>query len=235
MSKVAIANECLTILSQTRKIASFDEENTAARSVSGVYDSVRRAEISAHPWNFALGRVQLSPLSGKTAYGDAYRYQKPVDYLRLAGQYPTYSDYEYDFQEEGQHFVSHMSPPIDFRYVKDVTNTDEMAPLFRSALAAALAIKLSLALTQSARNKRFAMEQYTIAITSAKKANAIATPAQQVAEAPWLEVRRPGEFIDDVRKNPRPIASLQLDRYGNIVAEHPAGSVGYSPPFTSNE
>ena len=63
-------------------ITSFDDD-TAESEIAGIlYDSVRDALLSAHPWSFATGQMNLTKLVTPPAADYAHAYQLPNDFLR---------------------------------------------------------------------------------------------------------------------------------------------------------
>ena len=55
-SEVDICNRALSKLGAAR-ITSLTEDSVNARACNAMYESVRDAELRAHPWNFAMKRV----------------------------------------------------------------------------------------------------------------------------------------------------------------------------------
>ena len=57
-SKVEIGNLALTKLGAAR-ITSFADDSKQARALSAIFDPMRDAELTLHPWSFAILRASL--------------------------------------------------------------------------------------------------------------------------------------------------------------------------------
>lgn len=110
--------------------------------------------MRAHRWNFAEEAAVLTALADAPAFGYAYQYQLPANFLRLL---------EVNGVEAG------MADPVAWRvrgerlllnareakilYTKDTTNTALYDPLFVTALSYKLAAALALAITNSSGDR----------------------------------------------------------------------------------
>lgn len=63
-------------------ITTFDDETAEAEIAAILYPTIRDALLSAYPWTFASGQVELTQLSTAPLADYAYAYQLPSDYLR---------------------------------------------------------------------------------------------------------------------------------------------------------
>lgn len=63
-------------------ITSFDDDTVESEIAGILYDSVRDALLSAHPWSFATGQMTLTPLAEAPTADYLYAYQLPNDFLR---------------------------------------------------------------------------------------------------------------------------------------------------------
>src|SRR5690606_7797987 len=79
---VSICNMALGELG-INAITSLDQATADARLCNRFYEQTRDEVLRAHPWNFAIKRVNLSAISTAPVFGWLYQYQLPSDYLRL--------------------------------------------------------------------------------------------------------------------------------------------------------
>lgn len=63
-------------------ITSFDDDTVESEIAGILYESVRDALLSAHPWRFALGQAGLTKLVDAPAADYAHAFQLPNDFLR---------------------------------------------------------------------------------------------------------------------------------------------------------
>lgn len=188
-SQIEVANMALTKLGANR-ISSLTEDSTAASEVNARWNSLRDSELAAHPWTFALKRAEIPSLSSAPTYGWTKAYPKPSDCLRIVqvgeywALYAPAEDGAY-FELEGSNILCDETSPLRLRYVYSVTNVGLWAPLFCEAFASKLAYELCEKITQSSAKKRDAMDDYRLAISTARRTNAIEQPPQRPADDSW--------------------------------------------------
>lgn len=193
-SQVEICNRALIKLG-AGQITSITDNSKAARILSGLWDTVRKAELSRRFWVFALTRAQLAALATKPSWGFAYQYQLPTDFLKLAQVNDTFvppgmMDYrnadDSTYAIEGQNLLTDLGAPLKIRYVRDITDTGLFDPLFDEMLASKLAVEACYAITQSRDGQRTAQEDYKAAVREAALSNAIAKPPQGMLDDSWM-------------------------------------------------
>ncbi|MBL4615466.1 MAG: hypothetical protein JKY27_11420 [Magnetovibrio sp.] len=82
LSSIALCARAL-LKTGCRSITSFDE-GTAEAEVSGnLYEPLRDAMLSSHPWTFATAQVTLPRLEATPIADYGYTFQLPVDFLRV--------------------------------------------------------------------------------------------------------------------------------------------------------
>lgn len=101
---VAICSQALLMLGD-KPISSFDENTDRALVAANLYPTIRNYLLRSHPWNCATKRVVLSPDTSAPAFGFAYRFRQPDDWMRTlqVGQYDTQV---MDFRHESGWFLS---------------------------------------------------------------------------------------------------------------------------------
>lgn len=196
-SQVDVCNQAL-IKAGAARISSLADGTKQAEILSSIWDIKRDAELAAHPWTFAIKRVQL-PASVTAPIGTdwGYAYPLPSDYLSMVqvGEswvfYDNASGDDPDsggplFGIEGNAVLTNEASPLFVRYVYRVTNTGLYTALFNEALACRLAAELCEALTQNLSKREAAWAEYKQAIRTAKRVNAIEVPPQRNPPTSWV-------------------------------------------------
>lgn len=193
-SDVEIVNVALTLLGESRVI-SLDDDVKQAREAKAMYTIVRDALLASYDWSFAKARTQLPALAGAPLFEFPYKYQLPVDCLRVTMIGDVYvgvnlSDYNNapsdDYTIEGREILTHFGAPLNIKFVKQITDPGKFAAAFTRALGCRLAVDLCEALTQSNSKKDKMGEHFTEAIRLAIRANAIEVPPKKIADDEWL-------------------------------------------------
>lgn len=188
-SKVEIANRALQALGASR-IQNITDDNVNARAINTAYDSVRRALLRSHSWNFAVERASIAADATGPAFGKDNYFTLPSDFLYLLDPDEDENFNDRDWQIEGRKIATDYDAPLEIRYVKDVEDPNLMDPLFREALSAKLALELCEELTQSNSKKVDTMEMFKMAMATAKRQNAFERVGQKPMTDTWESVRR---------------------------------------------
>lgn len=187
-SDVSIANRALQRVGQDA-IVSLTENSVAAREVNKVYEDLRDAELRAHSWNFAIKRAQLAEDSSSPDFGPASQYTLPSDFLKLLPPDAWTQLSDLDWLVEDGKILTDDDAPLNIRYVRKVTDENEMDPLFREAFAMRLAAAVCEPITQSNTKIQLIENDYEKAINEARKANAFEYVSSEPPEDTWLSVR----------------------------------------------
>jgi hypothetical protein len=187
-SKVEIANRALQQLG-AKRIVSLTEDSKNARAVNSAYESIKLSELRKHPWNFAIKRAQLAASVTAPLFTKSTSFPLPSDFVRLLSPDPEVNYNDIDWQIEGRNIITNEDAPLEIRYIYDVTDPNEMDPLFREAFSMRLAEVLAEEITQSNAKKADARIAYEEAIAEARKANAFERSAQEPPEDTWITAR----------------------------------------------
>lgn len=202
-SDTSIANAALTKVGAAT-ISSLQEDVKGARILRDRFDEVRDRELELNVWRFAVTRVQLAADPSTPAYGYSYRYRLPADCLRpvLAGDHYAPLGimgvhYSYNrntaprapWEVFGEFLETDQSAPLDFEYVRRVTEVTLFASTFAEALASALAVECCEALTGSAGKVDRALRDYDRAISMAAMVNALYRPPRPRQAGTWIRAR----------------------------------------------
>ncbi len=186
-TRLAVANAALARLGPLR-IAAWDAPDPVAVAIRDVWDGLRRAELQAYSWSFALRTGRLVE-DGATppAPGWSHVYLLPPDCLRLLVVRPDDPSTAYTILGDRLH--TGLAPPLTAKWIADVTEPAAWDPLFAEAFACRLAAVLAERLTQSSTAWERATRDYESAIARARRASSMELPPRRVlARTPWLEV-----------------------------------------------
>lgn len=194
-SQVSIFNQALTKLGAARITSPLDDE-PQAKTLNAIWTVKLEAELTAHPWAFAIKRARIPASTTGPAFGWSYSYPLPTDCLRLVEVDEDFVFYDSDtgplFQVESdpdtgrQAIVTDQGSPLDIRYVYRVTNTGLFPALFVEALSCRLAAEAAEALTQNLSKRQAAWQEWQQAIRSAKRVNAIEQPPRREPDLSWV-------------------------------------------------
>lgn len=142
-TETSIANSALSKLGSAR-IISLNDDTREALLLKEQYPKIRDELLRSHPWNFAIKRVLLAPLTTTPAFGFSKMFQVPVDCLRvLTTDCPPES-----WEREGDKIVSDLDS-IGIKYVARIVTPGSFDACFCEVLATLLAADVCFALTQS--------------------------------------------------------------------------------------
>lgn len=177
-----------------KTINSLEDDTKEGRACKALYPLLREQMLSAHPWNFAMARADISAqLSDTPAFGYDYAYQLPSDCLRVWELYDQYADTtsarvwysqsqlsknvsisEDEWEVEGRELLTDRSENIYIRYIKDVTVTGHFPSMFVECLALRLAAELAVKLAESKSMRAELLNELDkVALPEARRLNAI--------------------------------------------------------------
>jgi len=142
-SSVEICNLALYMVGSER-ISALTENNKRAKICNDLYVIVRDSFLGAHPWNFAIRRVELAKTATTPEFGYEYEYQLPADILRILTL--EYDDIKYRI--EGDKLLSDEAT-MKIEYIAKEEDNSKYPSYFVDALSAKLAVRLSYPLVQS--------------------------------------------------------------------------------------
>lgn len=145
LSSIALCARAL-LKTGCRSVTSFDEGTAEAEIAGNLYDPIRDAMLSAHPWNFATGQVPLSRLETVPVADYDYAYQLPADFLRaLSAGAGRGRGLDYRIHERRLHTNA---SEVVLTYILRPDET-EFPPFFDQALIARLSAEFCIPLTDS--------------------------------------------------------------------------------------
>ncbi|MXP63709.1 hypothetical protein E0493_10155 [Roseomonas sp. M0104] len=169
-------------------IASFDEGTAEAEVAAHLYPLVCDALLSAHPWSFATGQMEL-PRLVETPHADyAYAYQLPSDFLRVlsAGEGGRGRGLAYRLNESRLHTnASQVTLTYLFRPAES-----GFPAFFAAALVARLAAEFCIPLTESSSRTEMLHRLAETEFRRARAADSQQSTTRAVEDFPLIAARR---------------------------------------------
>jgi len=161
-------------------INSFDEaENEGldrARIAANLWPSVRDDLLRSHPWNCAVKRVQLAPLTAAPAFDWAYQFAMPTDWLRTlsVGEYEGAIS---EWKQEGNRILFDANI-LPLRYIARI-EPDEFDPMLEQCAELSMAYAMAYPLTKSAALRDSLMMELKERLRKARSVNGQEDTAEQ--------------------------------------------------------
>lgn len=174
-SIVSICNIALIALGED-VIGNLTDNNKRARVCTARYNDVRRAVLEAYPWNCAKRRTVATQITTPPAFGYAYAYAMPANYLRII-DLPDFDKPRYEMEGDdiyGNVLLTDYGAPLNVLYVSDLQDPTKFSPTFVHALAYELATEIGMPLVQNAQKV-----QQMLGMMEGKLSSARLTSSQQ--------------------------------------------------------
>lgn len=182
--EVDICNAALAQLGQER-IQNLSDLNKRARACNDRYAGVRDAVLRAAKWRCAIKRVTLdSPLSTAPAFGWAYAFQLPSDYIRHAFSDDALNTFRI---EDGKLLTNYAT--FNLAYVYRLTEVPKMDTLLAEAIAARLAFEIGPQIHAGLEGRKLAGEIYEAKLAEAMQVSAEEDMVQttDVFQSNWVQ------------------------------------------------
>lgn len=187
-SVVGICNSALIKLGAST-IISLSDGSKNANLCNAQYDSLRDDLLRAHAWNFAVVRRTLAQLTEPPTFGFGHAYQLPSDWLRAVSVHDNDAGSgSVRYRIEGRRLLSD-APRVYLRYVRQVTDPNEMDADFREALAWKIAADLALPVTQSSTTREQMAVGFQSALVKARAVDAVEDFPEEAPESAWIAGR----------------------------------------------
>jgi hypothetical protein len=188
--QTSIVNLTLTHLGQEH-VLSIDEAAKAAVKIKGVWQTIVDDMLTEHDWTFARKRASLARLDEAPAWGFAYYYQLPGDYLKLPD--PDKHGNEQDniwslqpWRKEGDTILTDEAV-VELLYIARV-QPEKFSVKFGVALSYRLAATVAYDLTQNASLSKSLWQIYAMILVDAKHADSREI-GKVVKTSTWLSSR----------------------------------------------
>lgn len=189
---VAICSNALLRLGAA-PISSFDEGDPQGsniehvRMASNLWEAVRRAVLRSATWNCAVKRVVLSPDTDAPAFGFAYQFLRPSDWLRTITVGRDECD-RHRYRMEGLRFLSD-EPAVPLVYVFDNDNPATWDSALVGAMEIAMAQAMAYPVTNSTSLRDALGEELRNVLAQARNVDGQDEPAETLGDMPLLSSR----------------------------------------------
>jgi hypothetical protein len=179
MTPTDIANMALSRMGEPA-ISDISENSPRAIACRTHYEIVRDSLLRSHPWNFAVGRAQLSA-TDDPAFGWEFAYVLPADFLRLSTLNGKQADKcVTDYTLESGAILTNSSE-AKVTYVRRITDPTLFDPIFTEVLVFRLASAVAMAINKES-SVRDEMEQLAaLRLSEARFTNAGESKASVVS------------------------------------------------------
>lgn len=186
-SQVSICSNALLMLGDRPINDLVPEEGDRAILALNLFPDVRDAVLRAHTWDCAIKRETLAPLSTAPAFGWSYRFQLPVDCLRVISIGSMDSD-NADHKIEGRQVLTDQ-PSIYLRYVFRNENVESWDAGLVSVVTAAMARDMAYPITRSAAMRDTMQNEYLLRLRMQRAADSLQGTPDQINSSPFISVR----------------------------------------------
>ncbi len=146
MSRIDLCSRALLKIG-ANVISSFDEGTAEADVANNLYDYVRDALLSAHPWHFSTTQRKLAALSQEAIIDYENMFALPVDCLRVLSAGPNGSGAGLVYRLLNRNLHTN-SAEVTLTYIFRAPEAD-FPPFFDKVLIAHLAAEFCIPLTDS--------------------------------------------------------------------------------------
>jgi hypothetical protein len=188
-SVIDLCNRALDKLGQ-KPITSFDDTSKSAKVCNRNWPRVRDLNLRSHPWNFAVKRETLAPLTESPDWGFDYQHPLPPDCLRVLEVYDLKADeYEIEAGKDDKRCILTDASEVSIRYIKRVEDPNKYDDLFMDVVVNHLAIDSCITLTGSNTKKKQLLEEHKQLMLSAKSVDGQENPVSLFEEDEWITAR----------------------------------------------
>ncbi len=198
-SEADLAAVALRRLGNDIEAVSLGTSTKQARSWGAVYPAARSALLAEHTWDFAAQRAKLARMAQVPAFGYAYYYQMPTDYLRtLAIQDGSDRDicsYQIEAISGPTQTALALATDADevrLRYVADnaaARDPNQMRTEFRNALILRCARDMCMALTGNLQRFQLLDAEYRAAVAQARSIDSMSGPPVRIPDPDEILIR----------------------------------------------
>ena len=188
-SKIQICNAALGLLAANRIMSLNDSDSTESMLCTDFYDMVQEEVLEAADWSFAKEYVILSPSSTDPEFKWDYQFTIPSDCVRVIAVYDDPdAESKPKYERVGNTIVCN-SNPIYVVYIKALTDTTKMSPLFREALYTKLAAKLAMPLTEDVRKESLFNKRANERLDEAATLDGLQGSQETITHSTFVDVR----------------------------------------------
>lgn len=169
-------------------ISSFEDGGDRANLCAQFYPGARDSLLRSHPWNCAIKRVVLSPLTDTVPFGFNSYFELPGDWLRTIGLNRRF-DPAPEFRMEGRRILSN-STSLSLRYVFRNEVESSWDEMLIEAMTLRMAGLLCYPITKSTSLRESLAAEFKVALQQAKSVDSMEEPSETLAAfSPLIAVR----------------------------------------------
>jgi hypothetical protein len=187
-SETEICNLALLRLGNAISISSLGEDSKNARLCNLIYASARDAVLRAHPWNFAVKRVELASEATTPAFEFAYQYTLPTDCLKVIRTDWEALDLATEYRIEGNKLLTDEGT-ASIEYIARITDVAQFDALFTDVLAQRIAAELCIPITDNASGSQSLWQIYQLKLSEARSVDGQEGTPRMVTSNDWLIAR----------------------------------------------
>ncbi len=174
-------------------IISLTEGSRNANLCADEYPNARDQLLGDHDWNFAASRVKLAQLTAAPVYEFDHAYRLPADFIRLIAAHDNEAgagvlDYRLEGDDGGQLLLS-SADQVWVRYVRRVTDPNQMPPSFKRALAFELAVRLAVPIANSRTLREDVDRGAAKTLRKARSIDALQDRPEAFPDGSWIAAR----------------------------------------------
>lgn len=175
-SRTEIANRALDAIGADA-IGSINDATKPAQLCNRLFTPLLLSLLRRHPWNCCRARAVLPALTTPPAWGFAYAYQLPADYVRMTRLNVT--DPTTPYKVEAGMMLTDISAPVGIGYIARVDDPGRYDPLLTDALVLAMARDLAKPIANDTTLRAQLSKDFDAALRDARSADsAEGTPDQ---------------------------------------------------------
>lgn len=184
---VSICSNALLMLG-AQTINSFNDATALDRAklCANLYPTVRNDLLRTHPWNCAVKRLVLSPDATPPAFGYSQQFQLPTDCLRVLDV--AEGGAQIDYRLEGRSIQANTTV-LQLRYVFRNEDENTWDETLVSLMTLAMAARLAYAVTQSASLEQVRIQEFQMALRTAKAVDGQEEPPETFGDFPLIAAR----------------------------------------------
>jgi hypothetical protein len=169
-------------------ISALTENTKSGRLCALHYEPSRDAVLRAHPWNFAVKRVDLASEDDEPPFEYTYQFPLPSDFLKMVRTEDESANYVDDYRIEGGKLLSN-SDTVAIEYIARISDVALFDPLFVDLLAQRLAAELAISFTDTQSMAQGFWQVYNQKLAEARGVDAQEGVPRNIEADAWVMAR----------------------------------------------
>jgi hypothetical protein len=183
-SKVGMCNAALTKIGGNA-ILSLTEATEEGRQCNSRFDETLDFLLQSHPWNFAIHRATLVPITTAPDHEWEYQFLLPTNPYCLKLLF-VYLDHPH--KVEGRYILCD-SNAISITYIKRIADVNQLSPIFRELFAMKLAAELAYPIAGSTTKGESLLAEFKQGLRAARSIDAQEGTPDNFRNGSWMTER----------------------------------------------